>query len=276
MSTGLAPLLLALSISAAPDDLKAFQGTWKVVAIFEHGEALSEEKIATSFVADGKITVDGPVISLLPPGQFEPKQIAFTIDPTTDPKGIDLVGTSKVGSKGIYMLSGDSLMICLPGPDQADRPTDFNVSKASKRALLILKREAPASAAPPPAVTTTTAAKPAPPPPAPPAAEDMRKLLIGTWGSQDDDAVYYTTLNPDGTFSSSTTWKSGFKKAFHSDVRSSGTWSLEKGMIVSTVTVSTDRRLVGQIYSVRVTHLNDTSLLGVDDKGRTFSQWRVR
>lgn len=269
MSASFAPVFLALSLCGATDDIKPFQGAWKVVAIFENGEALTEQQIATSFVSNGKLTVDGPVISLLPPGQFERRQIAFTVDATKSPSTIDLTGANKVGSRGIYMLSGDSLMICLPGPGDKDRPTDFSANKGSDRTLLILKREA---ASPPPSVEPETK----PVPPAPTAADEMRKLLIGTWGHQDSDAVYYTTFNPDGTFSSSTTWKSGFRKVFNENVRSSGTWRLENGLIVTTKTASTDRNVVGQVYSIRITHLNDTSLIGIDDKGRTHSEWRVR
>lgn len=269
MAASLASVVIALSLSAPTDDIKPFQGTWKVVAVFENGEGLSEQQIATNFVSNGKLTVDGPVISLLPPGQFENRQIAFTIDASKNPATIDLTGANKVGSRGIYMLSGDSLMICLPGPGDKDRPTDFSANKGSDRTLLILKREA-ASAAPAPEPEVK------PVPVVPNAADETKKLLVGTWGHQDSDAIYYTTFNPDGTFSSSTTWKSGFRKVFNENVRSSGTWRLENGLIVTTKTASTDRNVIGQVYSLRITHLNDTSLIGIDDKGRTHSEWRVR
>lgn len=277
-----------VSLAQPTDDTKAIQGRWKIVTIMENGKALTEQEIATHMVADGCFTVDGLVIKLLPPGQFTPKQIPFALNNAVEPKTIDLMGTTKIGSKGIYLLSGDNLMLSLPGLQETTRPADFGNAPGSGRILVVLKRVAATST---PAATTTTAAAAKPvitpawtPVPVIPSTvpavsstmDDMRRKLIGTWGHQTEDAVSYYTLNADGTMSSVLDYKEGLRNAFKEDVRSSGTWSLNNGVIIATVTTSTDKHLRGQVYSWRITNLGDRDLIAVDNQGKLRHEWKVR
>ncbi len=283
------------------DDTKAIQGRWKIVTVLENGKTLTEQEIATHMVADGSFTVDGLVINLLPPGQFTPKSIPFVLNSTTEPKSIDLMGTTKIGSKGIYLLSGDSLMLSLPSPTQNIRPTDFGNTPGSGRVLIVLNRvRGVAVTTPSPAVTpttlpgtgpatTTAAARPAitpawTPVPAVPSTvpavtntmDEMKKKLVGTWGHQTEEAVTYYTLNADGTFSAVVDYKEGLRNAFKEDIRSSGTWRLENGVIVVTLTTSTDKNLRGQIFSWRITNMGDRDLIAVDNQGKLRHEWKVR
>jgi hypothetical protein len=47
ISTSLVVLSLAVSLGDGPQDIKAFQGKWKVTAAFEDGKSLSEKEIAS-------------------------------------------------------------------------------------------------------------------------------------------------------------------------------------------------------------------------------------
>jgi uncharacterized protein (TIGR03067 family) len=274
MVSSLTVLLLGLTAGGAGDDVAPLQGKWKVAAVFEDGQSLTEKDIAAQLFADGTVTIDGPVISFLAPGAFEPRKLAFTLDARTEPKSIDLVGASRAGGKGIYLASGDSLMLCLPGPKEDGRPRDFGASKGSGRILIVFKR-APAkesAAAPRP-----EAPRPAPQPPAAPkGADEMRKALVGTWGHQTEESVNYYTLNADGSFSAIIEWKKTLKKTFSESVRASGSWKVENGVIIATVKTATDANLRDQVLSWRVTNLGPTALIAIDGQGRWRHEWRVR
>ncbi len=267
------------------DDNKLLQGKWKVVTVLENGKSLTIQEIATQLVVDGVFNVDGLVINFLPPGQFQPKQIPFVIDSKVEPKSIDLMGTAKIGSTGIYLLSGDSLMLLFPGVGEKSRPTDFSNNAGSNRVLMVLQRVTAAkqaNVATTPAVTPATN-NPAPNnvivtqlPAAPTAARDMKTKLIGTWGHQTEEAITYYTLNADGSFSSTIDWKKGIQNVFKSDQRSSGFWSLNNGVIIVTITAATDSQLVNQVFSWRVTNLSDRNLIAVDNQGKLRYEWRVR
>lgn len=280
--------LLGLSF-AQPEtsDIKLLQGKWKVVTVLENGKSLTEQEIATQLVVDGYFNVDGMVISFLPPGQFETKKIPFVVNDKVDPKSIDLMGATKIGSTGIYLLSGDSLMLLFPGIGEKTRPADFSNQVGSHRVLIVLQRAATANkvAATPPvkplatapvAGTTASTVIVTQLPAVPNMNQDMKARLIGTWGHQTDEAITYYTLNADGTFSTSIEWKKGIQNVFKSDQRSSGIWTLQNGVIVATITASTDPQIINQVFSWRVTNLSDRNLIAVDNQGRVRYEWRVR
>ncbi len=282
-------MLLGLNVAQpTTGDIKWLQGKWKVVTVLENGKSLTEQEIATQLVVDGFFNVDGLVISFLPPGQFEPKKMPFVVDDKVDPKSIDLMGATKIGSTGIYLLSGDSLMLLFPGIGEKTRPADFSNNIGSHRVLIVLQRATTANKAPvtSPVKPTPTAPVVATPttstvivtqlPAVPNMNQDMKARLIGTWGHQTDEAITYYTLNADGTFSSTIDWKKGIQNVFKSDQRSSGVWSLQNGVIVATITASTDPQIMNQVFSWRVTNLSDRNLIAVDNQGRVRYEWRVR
>lgn len=287
-------LLITLSVcfQGEVDDTKSFQGKWKVVTVLEDGKSLSEQEIATKLVADGHFTVEGLVISMLPPGQFEAKKIPFVLNSKTEPKSIDLMGASKVGATGIYLHSGDSLMLCFPGINEKGRPTDFSNQTGSHRVLMVLQRvsavsKATANASPAKAAPANPTPAPAPAPApvtivyqqlpaAPSTMQEMRSKLIGTWGHQSEESINYYTLNADGTFSTTVDWKSGIKNTFKKDQRASGTWVLENGVIVATIRASTEKEMINQVFSWRVTNLSDKNLVAIDNQGKARYEWRVR
>jgi RNA polymerase sigma factor (sigma-70 family) len=64
----------------------------------------------------------------------------YKIDPTKTPKEIDASVGGDHLCHGIYKLEGDTLTICLAGPDE-QRPTEFASKPGTKTMLMVLKRE---------------------------------------------------------------------------------------------------------------------------------------
>src|SRR5262249_19347517 len=137
-------------------------------------------------------------------GTGEKKKLLFVNDPKAKPATIDLAGTEKTGGKGIYILSGDTLMLCLSGPGIDERPKDFGSKEGSQTVLVTLKRVA--------AEEKKEPAAPAPVAKQALADNDIRKLLLGSWGNQDKNRVEYYTFNDDGSFNATLTWKRAFLK----------------------------------------------------------------
>lgn len=249
-------------------DADQLQGTWQITALLDEGIMVPEEVVRTRFVQDLRLTFSGQSISFLVPGTLQTRTILFLNDEKANPKTLDLGGADKVGSRGIYMLSGDTLMVCIGEAGVNQRPADFSANKNSPQMLMTLKRLAK-TAAPQPQP------QPAPAPPTPPTDETIRKFLTGTWGHQDEDWVVLFTLNADGTFSSTRTYKDKFGKIFHENVRSSGTWNLENGVVVCKITASTDKNMMNQIFSYRIQSISATELLAIDQAGKWRREWKA-
>jgi uncharacterized protein (TIGR03067 family) len=249
---------------------ESLDGTWQVSTVIDDGQLINLNVVRDSFVKDGRLTIKNNVVNLTRPGRTIPREVAFVLDPTKSPKTIDLAGAENTGSKGIYLHGGDTMVLCLGGAGSQVRPSELSAPAGSGRLLITLTR---VSASTPVATLVSTT-----PPPAPPLSGDdlLRKQLIGTWGHQDDHVVVYNTLNPDGTFSAITTWKKGFGRMFHDDVRTSGTWKVENGSLVSTVTASTDKELRGQILPLKVYTIDSREVVFTDEQNSLRREWKVR
>lgn len=271
----LLPCLSLISL-AAPSDLDQLQGTWQITAMLDDGMLVPEEVVRTRYISDLRITFSAQSLSFLVPNSFQPRTILFVLDEKANPKTIDLGGAEKVGGKGIYLLQGDTLMVCLAEAGVEKRPAEFSAPKASPQLLMTLKRVQAT-----PQITTTAQPQPqpqpivVPAPVAPPTDEIMRKMLVATWGHQDEDWVVLFTFNVDGTFSSQRTYKDKFGKLFHEAVRSSGKWKLENGVVICTIAASTDKQLVNQIFSYRITSITATELTAVDQFGKWRKEWKT-
>lgn len=263
--TGEVPVVAANQAAA-----ESLDGTWQIVSLIEDGHLIPPSSVRDHFAKDGRLSVSGTTITLSRPGSDAVREIAFVTDATKSPKTIDVAGAEKIGPRGIYLRDGDTLMIAVGGPSTMHRPTDFSSPVGSNRFVMTLHRipaDRPVDFQP---------ALPPPPKPAPDADAVLTAQLVGTWGYQDDEKVSYTTLNQDGTFSSTITWKKGFRRVFHSDVRNSGTWKAENNSLVSKVTASTDKSTIGQIYTLRVFSIDSREVVFTDPAGRFQREWKVR
>lgn len=264
---GLAPTV------GGDQERERLQGDWLISSVIDDGQMVADSVVKTHLVHEGRVSIRGALLTFINPENFQLHEAAFVLMPDVRPKAINLAGQGRTRSKGIYMLDGDSLVVCLAPPEAKSRPDEFGSPKGSKNLLIWLKR---AKAAPATTVSRTAPVvekKPATPPVD--AAEKMRKQLVGTWGHQNADDVVLITFNPDGSFSSTRTPKHGFRKIFREPVRTSGAWKLEEGIIVVRVTASTERDLQGQILSYRVRSLTDTQVNLIDSTGRMHVEWKT-
>jgi uncharacterized protein (TIGR03067 family) len=123
---------------AVKKDLKAFQGTWKLVAMEVDGQEVAADKLsgATLKIQDKKY-------SLTTGKQLH--EVEITLDPGKKPKEIDmkfLDGPNKdrVG-RGIYQIEGDTLKICRALDPQEARPQDFKTACKNGYFTIVWQRE---------------------------------------------------------------------------------------------------------------------------------------
>ncbi|MFO0809205.1 MAG: lipocalin family protein [Gemmataceae bacterium] len=246
----------------------SLDGTWEITSLIEDGAVIAPAAIKETLAKSGMLVIAGQTIALTRPNTSEKRTILFVINDKVNPPTIDLAGADKVGSRGIYLQTGDTVLICLSGPEVADRPREF-ASQPGSHAILMTLRRVTAPAAP--------AAAPLPPAPVQQVLTDdaVRKLLVGTWGFQNPDEVHYSTFTADGSFTATRTWKKGLKKLFDGETRSSGSWKLENGVLVIKVTASTERDMQGQTYTYRVNSITAREMILLGSDGGVRREWKV-
>lgn len=268
------------------DETKRIQGVWEVASLIDSGDVLTGKVVRETLVRDGVITIEGNVMRFYNPGTNKKREIAFVLNPDQSPKSVDLTSSDKVGSKGIYLLDGNSLLLCLCHHDSTERPTYFASTPINKSCLFSLRRIVPPATqetntvakpatTPLPATVPTPVTTPLPPVNKPTSDEQLRKALVGTWGHQDDERIETFTMNSDGSFSSTWTYKKFFPKVFKGEERCSGTWKLQDGVIISYITTSTDDHIRNQVFSYRVSWYTQTELALIDQKGRIHRDWKI-
>ncbi|CAN5559156.1 hypothetical protein BH11PLA2_BH11PLA2_04250 [soil metagenome] len=245
-------------------------GTWELVAMIEDGTFMPLDQAKKNLLKDGRMTIQGSLAMMTQPDGSE-KTLAFITNAAVSPKQIDLAGVNKFGTKGIYMLDGESLVICLKESDHEGRPAAFTAQPGSDTVLLSFRR-----------VQGGVIHKPLLAPPAPvaakpiPVANELKASLVGRWGYQNDTVVQYLTVNADGTFSVKLTYKKGFKKLFKIEERSSGTWDLNGHTVVYKYTASTDNGKIGQIYSVQIVDILPGEMIYIDNQtGNRRIEWKL-
>jgi RNA polymerase sigma-70 factor (ECF subfamily) len=116
-------------------------------------DARTEQQKLEGDWAVGDMIIDGvpmpPNVKLIQQMRFRgnhldwPFDSDFTLDPTANPKRIDLackfVPPPNNCILGIYEMVGDDMKICLSAPGQ-DRPTEFATAPNSMRTLFVVKR----------------------------------------------------------------------------------------------------------------------------------------
>ena len=109
-------------------ELEALQGEWTLVSFINPaGREMKGKK--------GQLTIKGDrwIIST---DKFSQ---TFKIDPSKNPKTIDLIFPDKTFMLGIYKLEGDQLTVCQKvGPKGPARPEEFNTDG---KLLFVWKRE---------------------------------------------------------------------------------------------------------------------------------------
>ncbi len=124
-------------LKAIQAELKKFEATWKFVSIEVEGDPVPEDK----FVGDRLVLKGRQFTSNV---QGNTTHGVFKIDPTVNPKTIDLTFTDGPGKdktqKGIYELEGDTQKICFSLPGRP-RPTEFVSKPDSRQMIQVLERQ---------------------------------------------------------------------------------------------------------------------------------------
>jgi len=263
-------MVLAVSLTAAftskATSAQSLDGVWEITQVIDDGRVINPTDVLLNYAADGRVIVKGQSVELVVPQTYQRKRLPYVVDATKNPMTFDMAGAERTGGRGIFLAGPDSLMLCLAARDR-DRPTSFSSQPGSKNLFVTLKRSTGAD-------PNTPAAQPL----AAPTYQDeqLQRMLVGTWGHQDSDSIHYITLNSDGSFSGIMQWKDNFKQMFHQDVKSTGTWKVQDGVAIMSITQSTDPERRGQVGSIRVRSITPTELVAVDSYGQVRQEWKVQ
>jgi uncharacterized protein (TIGR03067 family) len=120
------------------DDLKKFEGDWKITSWRQYGRDLEAEALDTA-----KWTVKGDKYTFEMGGNQEEGKLK--IDAAKKPMVCDLEiteGNDKgKGQPGIYKIDGDTLTVCFAAPGAKDRPKDFTSTEDDMQILVVMKRK---------------------------------------------------------------------------------------------------------------------------------------
>lgn len=258
-------VLALLTLTATNLSAQSLDGTWEITAVIDDGRVIQPTDVLLNYAADGRVVIKGPSVELVVPQTYQRKRLPFVVDDSKSPMAFDMAGAEKTGGRGIFMAGKDSLVLCLARRDR-DRPTAFASLPGSGNLLVTLKR-----------TTASDGNSPLPgQPPSTPSYQDeqLQRMLSGTWGHQDADSIHYITFNGDGSFSATMQFKDNFKQMFHQDVRSSGTWKVQDGVVILNIAQSTDKERRGQVGSFRVRSITSSELVAVDHNGQVRQEWK--
>lgn len=143
----LSAVLLLASAGAPPDsgpsesDLKQarqlLMGVWEVESIVDNGEKLGAGLIRKKVAAAGRITVGERMIRFQNPITNEDRITAYRLNPSTNPRQIDVINDDDRLLRGIYRFEGDQLVVCLQHQENGPRPERFEAP--DKSSLVVLR-----------------------------------------------------------------------------------------------------------------------------------------
>lgn len=120
----------------AKADKEKLQGTWNLVGAEGGGKPLPDEFIKEHAA---KLTIKADKMFWKTPKDED--EGTYQLDAAKKPKEIDIT-TKQIGkaAKGIYLLEGDDLRICIDISGKNGRPTEFKTKEGSTQMLYIFKR----------------------------------------------------------------------------------------------------------------------------------------
>jgi RNA polymerase sigma factor (sigma-70 family) len=117
-------------------DKDNLQGTWVPVSAEEGGKKITDDEIKA---AGFEMVFDGDKVTF--PIKGEPKELGYKLDPAKKPKQIDLVFGEGKTAKGIYLLDGDTLKMCVQKDPDGERPAEFVSKEGTEHWLIVLERK---------------------------------------------------------------------------------------------------------------------------------------
>jgi uncharacterized protein (TIGR03067 family) len=126
---------LAGGLEDAPgrSDKEKIQGAWVAVSGEMGGKQVPDEHVKKC-----KVTFQGDKIHLEGLVKGEGKG-SFALDPSKNPRTIDILITDEDDVAAIYALDGDTLRLCL-NSGGSERPKEFATTGQSKFILIVFKR----------------------------------------------------------------------------------------------------------------------------------------
>ncbi|QDV34858.1 TIGR03067 domain-containing protein [Tautonia plasticadhaerens] len=129
-------ILTASGASEPQRDKERFQGTWLLVSMQINGIDRYDAGQGMKWIfTGGKLTASG-ILN----GEEKAAPGTFSIDPSKDPKTIDLRFDDKVTYKGAYKFEDGRLKVCYHA---GDRPTEFTSRAGSENVLMEFEPEKP-------------------------------------------------------------------------------------------------------------------------------------
>jgi uncharacterized protein (TIGR03067 family) len=179
MVSFLSPLTLLLGMTAAAADgptpaalemaHSLLAGTWNVAEITDDGDLMGASLIRARLAEGGQIRIANRQIQITNPETFTTRSLAFRINPSKNPREMDVISQDDRIVKGIYRIEDDALLICLQPRPEGARPEVFDAPAGSGRMLIRLTladnaKPKPIDAATPTVIAParTAAATPAP------------------------------------------------------------------------------------------------------------------
>lgn len=158
------PILLVVCADGPPNarpsetELKQarqlIMGVWELDSIVDNGEKLGAGLIKKKVATEGRITVGERMIQFQNPVTREQQITAYRLDPTTDPRQIDVINNYDRLLRGIYRFEGDQLVVCLQHQEDGPRPVSFDAPNRSNHVLLRMNLVDPTPPSDPAAVST--------------------------------------------------------------------------------------------------------------------------
>jgi uncharacterized protein (TIGR03067 family) len=123
--------------SEVNEEYAKFQGTWELLSMEAEGAQKPESEYKKY-----RMTFKGNVWTVLE-GTNVKAETPFDLDPTSNPKTIDLYPSDGRILQGIYALEGDRFSMCDRGTEKGDRPTKFATEPESGLVLVTMRRVKP-------------------------------------------------------------------------------------------------------------------------------------
>jgi uncharacterized protein (TIGR03067 family) len=122
--------------AAVKQEKKCLIGVWKLVSSEGEGKKVPEEILKLEIVR-WTIT-DSTIVWTV--GKDNEGADRYTLDPTTNPKAIDLTDKDGHHAPGIYALNGDTLKVCIDEGSE-ERPKLFATKPDTRLSVWTFKRE---------------------------------------------------------------------------------------------------------------------------------------